>query len=453
VTPKLFALLALTIVPAVPAMGCDKKGPDKQQVAAAGPDAGATAPDKTAEAKPDPTPAEAKPAEAKADPKPAEAKADPKPAEPKPAEAKAEPKPVEAKAEPKPAEAKAEPKPAQPKTAGAPKKAGTGLTACGRMFHVSTSKAAAKPVAAFADIPKLLDPKSPPPLKDLCMDTKVPCGPDAAASVVSYGDIGSEAIIVKRVGAAGYWLMKEPWNTNMVAVDHTVTELGDLVHVGVSVPLYERVPFCETEEDEEDGNCTTATALVGSENTDYVIDPKTGKLLWQAYCELGEQDKEQPVKVARKGDRFSYTPCKKGAKPAIFTLAHLSTCPSPKDNMKAEARRLINLGRKATKKGDFKAAIAHYDGALKLDAESTSAMAERGYAHLKAGRLKDAETDFDMAIETAAPTKKKFLGAVFFNLGLVAEARKDTKAAKEAYKRSLEYRPSTYVQKKFDALK
>ena len=245
--------------------------------------------------------------------------------------------------------------------------------------------------------------------------------------------------------------LARPWDTYLVAVEHRVQKLDNYVHVGVTVPLYERVPFCDDENDPD--SCATATADVGEENTDYIIDPKSGEVVWQASSALKEGDESQQVKVALDGDTFSYTACVKGSKPVTFTVAHLATCPSPKENFDRKVRAMINNERKATKQGKFDEAIGHYDAVLKLQSDSASARAERGYAHLKAGRLNKAREDFDMAIKDAGPKKKKFLGAVWFNLGLVEEKAKNIKAAKEAFKRSVGYRPSKFVQKKLDALK
>lgn len=403
----------------------------------------------------------AKPAEVTAK-KPAEATKKPVEAAKKPVEAS---KPAEVTAK-KPAEV------AQKPAAEATKKlievttgkslgaTPAGLSACRLMRHAKSSAVKGKLIPTFMAAAKLMDPKNKAIVddatakKESCED-KDECGPQKAASVLTRMEDFGQVVLVKRAGGDGYWMFDNVWETFQVAVTHVFKPLGDTMRVGVNVPLYERVPFCEDGDEDDPENCTTATAEVGAHYTDHVIDPKTGTIVWTAFCELGESEVESgsDPKITREGDRYTYTSCTKGLPAVTFTAAHLATCPSPEANKLAEVKKHINRGRGAARKKQYADAIAHFDEALTVDPMSANAFAERGYAKYKAGKLKDAEKDLKAAIREASPSKKRFMGAVYYNLGLVAEASKDKKAALIAFTKSVENRPNKYAQKKLDALK
>lgn len=115
------------------------------------------------------------------------------------------------------------------------------------------------------------------------------------------------------------------------------------------------------------------------------------------------------------------------------------------------AAKLTDEGRKATKAKDYVAAIAAFDAAIAADAKASRAYSGRGYAKLLSKDLEGAKTDFEKALELASDPR--FQGAVWFNLGLVAEAQKDAAGAKAAFQKVLTFGPSQAAQKKLGALK
>ncbi|TNF28701.1 MAG: tetratricopeptide repeat protein [Deltaproteobacteria bacterium] len=125
---------------------------------------------------------------------------------------------------------------------------------------------------------------------------------------------------------------------------------------------------------------------------------------------------------------------------------------APKRNRAtAEAQKLIEQGRKLTKSKDYAQAIAAFDAAIAKDRDAARAWSGRGYARMLAGQLLEASRDFDHALgldETA-----EFQGAVWYNIGQIAEQRGKPNEARAAYQRSLKVRPSKAVKKALDKLK
>ncbi len=89
-------------------------------------------------------------------------------------------------------------------------------------------------------------------------------------------------------------------------------------------------------------------------------------------------------------------------------------------------------GRKATDAKNYAAAIAAFDKALVAKRGDSRALAERGYARLLDGKdLVAASRDLDAASGTTQDTK--LLSMIWFNRGLVEEARKDQPNALAAF--------------------
>ena len=137
------------------------------------------------------------------------------------------------------------------------------------------------------------------------------------------------------------------------------------------------------------------------------------------------------------------------------TIPHRRPKPTSKevDAALARAKRFpakLNAGRKAVKAGDFDAAFAAFADARELRPHDASVLGESGFAALKAGKLGEARRWTEAAIDRAH--KPGRLGALYYNLGLIAEAGGDPGAAKQHYARSLSLRPNATVEKKLAAL-
>ncbi len=127
--------------------------------------------------------------------------------------------------------------------------------------------------------------------------------------------------------------------------------------------------------------------------------------------------------------------------------------PRPADVVPADsdaANAKLAEGRKATKEKRYGDAIAAFDAAIAASEKLARAWSGRGYARLLNGELDLAKADFDKALSLEGTPK--FQAAVYFNLGEVALAKKDTAAAKEAFTKANELSPSDAAKKQLDRL-
>ncbi len=106
----------------------------------------------------------------------------------------------------------------------------------------------------------------------------------------------------------------------------------------------------------------------------------------------------------------------------------------------------MKRGRVATDKKDYAVAVKAFSDALAVEPNEPEALAERGYAHLLAKEYDAASADLDAAAKRAAAASQQ--GMIWFNVGLLAEARGDAAAAKHAYAESNRIRPSKAAAKK-----
>ncbi|MCC6625355.1 MAG: tetratricopeptide repeat protein [Deltaproteobacteria bacterium] len=121
------------------------------------------------------------------------------------------------------------------------------------------------------------------------------------------------------------------------------------------------------------------------------------------------------------------------------------------DNAKS-AQTMLADARKLVAQKKYPMAIGTYNMAINLDPKLARAYSGRGYAYLLEGQTLDlAKADFDKALELDATPE--FQAQVWFNLGQVAEKKKDTEGARAAYTKSLALRPHEGVQKALDRLK
>ena len=114
-----------------------------------------------------------------------------------------------------------------------------------------------------------------------------------------------------------------------------------------------------------------------------------------------------------------------------------------------DATWFVERGRTLTRAKDYAGAVAAFDAALGADPTRATAFSGRGYARMLAGDAKRAQVDFEAALGLDADPK--FQAAVYFNLGLVAEAAKDAVAARRAFERSQALNPSAAARRKLDA--
>jgi len=74
--------------------------------------------------------------------------------------------------------------------------------------------------------------------------------------------------------------------------------------------------------------------------------------------------------------------------------------PKPTGGVDAKVASLIQAGRKATAKGDYRAAIKAFTQAIGKEPSAIKAWSGRGYAHLRAARPEQALADFQHALKT-----------------------------------------------------
>ena len=116
-----------------------------------------------------------------------------------------------------------------------------------------------------------------------------------------------------------------------------------------------------------------------------------------------------------------------------------------------DAAKLLSDARKATRDGKYDDAIAALDRVLAADPEHARAWSTRGYAKLLAGDLDGAGNDLKTALEKKSDDDA-FAAAVHFNLGMLAEKQSKPAAAKKAYAKSNELRPSKQAKAALDRL-
>lgn len=128
------------------------------------------------------------------------------------------------------------------------------------------------------------------------------------------------------------------------------------------------------------------------------------------------------------------------AKPAAGTAT------GPAATVKAQ----LQAGRKLTRAGEYKRAIAAFDAAIAGDATKHRPWAGRGYAKLLDGQLEAAEKDCLHAL--TLNDKPGFQASVHYNLGLIGDKQGKKEKAREHFTKSVELRPNEEVQKALDAL-
>jgi tetratricopeptide (TPR) repeat protein len=105
---------------------------------------------------------------------------------------------------------------------------------------------------------------------------------------------------------------------------------------------------------------------------------------------------------------------------------------------------LMALGHKAQKKKDWTGAIAAFEKAVEAIPDDPTALTELGWTAYLAKDLDKAEAATKRAV--ASDGAPNIRGAALYNLGLVDEARHDTKGAIAAYIASIKVRPHSVVR-------
>ncbi len=110
----------------------------------------------------------------------------------------------------------------------------------------------------------------------------------------------------------------------------------------------------------------------------------------------------------------------------------------------------LDAGRKKSRAKDYVGALAELDRALAVAPNDPRVLAEVGWAALNANDLPRAENANRRAL---ALTKEPVARAqILYNMGRVAEAKKDTDAARSAYAESLSLRDNAEVKKRLAAV-
>lgn len=116
----------------------------------------------------------------------------------------------------------------------------------------------------------------------------------------------------------------------------------------------------------------------------------------------------------------------------------------------AKAKKEAARGDQLTIQKNYGEAIAAFETAIAADDSYAQGHAGLGYAALLADNLDRAEPALKKALTLEAPDK--FKGAVWFNLGMLAQKRGDKAAARQAYQKADELRPSEAAKNRLKAL-
>ena len=112
--------------------------------------------------------------------------------------------------------------------------------------------------------------------------------------------------------------------------------------------------------------------------------------------------------------------------------------------------KALEEGRRKSRVKDFFGALSAFDRALALAPDDARVLSEVGWAALNAGDLTRADAANRRAL---ANVKEKTLRAqILYNAGRVAEAKKDSEAARKAYAESLALRDNAEVKKRLDGV-
>lgn len=119
---------------------------------------------------------------------------------------------------------------------------------------------------------------------------------------------------------------------------------------------------------------------------------------------------------------------------------------APNPTKMTEYRKHLTEGRLLASKSTFPEAIKEFEKALEAVPGDAPALLDLGWAHFKAGELDKAKKRTEEAL--GRTTNPKLKGSAHYNLGRIAEEKKNYKEAVEHYQVSLELRPNEIVVKR-----
>lgn len=119
---------------------------------------------------------------------------------------------------------------------------------------------------------------------------------------------------------------------------------------------------------------------------------------------------------------------------------------APNPTKMAEYRKHLAEGRRLAAKSSFPEAIKEFEKALEAVPGDAPALLDLGWAAFKAGELDKAKKKTEEALTRTTSPKLKGMG--HYNLGRIAEEKKELKEAVDHYQVSLELRPNEIVEKR-----
>ncbi len=131
---------------------------------------------------------------------------------------------------------------------------------------------------------------------------------------------------------------------------------------------------------------------------------------------------------------------------AAASVTKAQTPPAPTGAQAKAYAEAIRRGQRRTRSGDHPEAVEAFTAALTIVPHDARALAGRGYAHLRAGVLDDAERD--LLASLAARPDHTLQAMTEYNLGLLEDARGNTAAALAHYRRSATLRPTKAARRK-----
>lgn len=102
--------------------------------------------------------------------------------------------------------------------------------------------------------------------------------------------------------------------------------------------------------------------------------------------------------------------------------------------------------------GETEEALASFAKAVELAPKDAAVASELGFAQFRAGNLDAAEATLNAALALVTEADAKVKGSILYNLGRVAEAKGDSKAAAAHYRASLKERPNDTVAARLQAV-
>lgn len=146
---------------------------------------------------------------------------------------------------------------------------------------------------------------------------------------------------------------------------------------------------------------------------------------------------------------MSAAPAPSGAASATGALPkkrRTKTRESPNPTKMAAYRKHLAEGRRLASKSSFPEAIKEFEQALEAVPGDAPALLDLGWASFRAGELDKAKKKTEEALTRTTSPQLKGMG--HYNLGRIAEEKKEYKDAVDHYQTSLDLRPNEVVEKR-----